>query len=92
MLQLIKLFFLLFCLRASFFIYKLLLFDVSEIKEFLEKNNEKQFILCSYGHTSWKDSLFSIISAIKIGNIKGLVKYKYKPFYPKCIHKYIHFI
>ena len=37
-------------------------------------------------------NLFAIISAIKIGNIKGLVKYKYKPFYPKCIHKYIHLI
>jgi hypothetical protein len=81
-----------FFFKTSFFIYKLLLFDVSEIKEFLEKNNKKKFILCGYGHTSWKDNLFAIISAIKIGNIKGLTKYKYKPIYPKCIHKYLHFI
>ena len=75
-----------------YYIYKLIILDVSDVKKILENNKNKKFIMCGYGHTSWMDIPFYILAGIRIGNIKCLAKKKYKIFYPKFTHKYIHFI
>ena len=64
--------------------------DCSDIHNHV-RQSQNNVVLAGYGHTSYLDSLLWIAVTIKC-NLFSLAKKKYQKYYPKCIHKWFHFI